>query len=100
MKIRMDKEQFIESMREAKEKEYSDMAADTEKETKEAKKDENATCGNKKKVRIPLNWQRRIEESIELMLAESGEKLDQAQSLISEAESLTQNVETLKEMVK
>lgn len=119
MITKMTKEQFIESMQNAKEEEkkYVNMAdvAKLGEEVKEAVrkgtgkdilqlaepvKKRGRKPGTKNSIKIPASWQESIKASIDMMLAESAEKTKKAAELIREAEELLTQAETLGGMVK
>lgn len=118
MLMKMTKEQFIESMQNAKEeeKEYVNMAdvAKIGDEVKEAVKKgtgkeitqlaepaakRSRKEGNKRRVKAPAAWQESFRKGIEQMLSESADKIAQAKALLSEAEELVSRAETLGGMI-
>lgn len=124
MIMKMTKEQFIESMHEAKEGEErntntphtirlgSEVKEAVEKgsgtkiarmaepiHTDKPGKREDRKLG-RLQAKVPESWKERIKASIELMAAEGAGKLGEAETLIHEAEELIEHIETLKEMIK
>ena len=117
MLTKMTKEQFIESIQDAKEEKYVNMAdvAKIGEEVKEAAsngtgkdilklaepvKKRGRKPGTKNSIKIPASWQKSIKASIDMMLAESAGKTGEAEKLIEEAEELLTKAETLGGMVK
>lgn len=113
MLMKMTKEQFIESMQNAKEeeKEYVNMA-DVAKIGDEVKKgtDKEITQlaepiakrsrkEEKSRIKAPAAWQESFRKGIEQMLSESADKTAQAKALLSEAEELVSLAETLGGMI-
>lgn len=117
MLMKMTKEQFIESMQNAKEeeKEYVNMAdvAKIGDEVKEAVKKgtskeitqlaeptaKRSRKEGKSRIKAPAAWQESFRKGIEQMLSESAEKIAQAKALLSEAEELVSRAETLGGMI-
>ena len=107
MLMKMTKEQFIESMQNAKEeeKEYVNMAdvAKIGDEVKEAVKKGTGKeitqladpVAKRSRIKAPAAWQESFRKGIEQMLSESADKTAQAKALLSEAEELVSLAETL-----
>ena len=117
MIMKMTKEQFIESMQNAKESEKAQeiKPIKIEKQVKEAIRDNTGADiirlteparkrgrkpRTKEQIKIPTSWRESMKAGIEQMLSESAEKTDQAKALIEEAEELITQAETIGGMIK